>query len=364
MDFGMSDEQELLQDSFARYLEEETPILTVRELMELDDPCERGLWQDLAELGAAGVIIPEEHGGSDLGLLDAALIAESFGRFATPAPFLGTAVMAPVALTMSGSADLQAKVLPRIAVGELRVGVCVAELYSAREDAAVRLVAGRLHGKSLLALDAIGADAFLVAAGPHDLLWVPSDTKGVTVEALATIDDTRRFAEVCFDAVEPAASIGAPGGAAETIDRMLDAGRVILAADTLGAANEMIRRAVEYAQDRKQFDRVIASFQAVKHMCAEMVAPLEPARSLLWYAAHAFDNVPEDATLMATHIKAHLSEIARDIAKTATEVHGGVGFTDEQQLHVWFKRIELNRQVLGSPEFLRERVAQIQDWAA
>ena len=123
----------------------------------------------------------------------------------------------------------------------------------------------------------------------------------------------------------------------------------------------MIEQAVAYAGERKQFGRLIGSFQAVKHMCAEMVAELEPARSLLWYAAHSFDAIPDEAPLMACHALAHLSEIARDIASVATQVHGGIGWTDEQNLHFWFKRIGVARHLLGGPELLRNRAAEIQE---
>jgi len=144
----------------------------------------------------------------------------------------------------------------------------------------------------------------------------------------------------------------------------LDAGRVMLAADTLGAAQNMINQAVAYAKQREQFNRPIASFQAVKHMCAEMAASLEPCRAMVWYAGHALDNVPEEARLMACHAKAHLSEVGQFVAKTATEVHGGMGFTDLLGLHYWFKRIGFNRQMLGAPELVREEAAQVQNWVA
>ncbi len=133
----------------------------------------------------------------------------------------------------------------------------------------------------------------------------------------------------------------------------------MLAADTLGAGQTMLDKAVAYAKERKQFGRVIGSFQAVKHLCAEMAAELEPARALVWYAAYAFDDAPDEAPLMAAHAKAHLSEIGRFVARTATEVHGGIGITDLLGLHYWFKRIGLNRQLLGGPERVREQAAQI-----
>jgi len=152
--------------------------------------------------------------------------------------------------------------------------------------------------------------------------------------------------------------------AGAAIARMLDAGRVALAADTLGACESMLAQAVAYAQQRKQFDRLIGSFQAVKHLCAEMVAELEPARSLLWYAAHALDALPAEAPLVASHALAHVSEIGREIASVATQVHGGIGWTDEQNLHFWFKRIGAARHLLGGPEQLRERAARLQGLVA
>jgi alkylation response protein AidB-like acyl-CoA dehydrogenase len=144
------------------------------------------------------------------------------------------------------------------------------------------------------------------------------------------------------------------------LERLRDAAWVILAAETLGAAQAMLDKAVAYAKERRQFGRVIGSYQAVKHLCAEMAAELEPARALVWYAAYAFDHEPEEASLMAAHAKAHLSEIGRFIARTSTEVHGGIGMTDLLGLHYWFKRIGQNRQLLGGPEKVREIAARVQ----
>ncbi len=358
MDFGLSDEQRLLEDEVRRLLAETAPIARVREIAASESGFDAEVWKGLAEIGALGVLVPEEHGGSGLGFLDAVVIAESLGHAATPAPFLSSAILLPVALAEGGTEDLQREWLPSVAAGELRVGIAAAESYARREDAGVALEGDRLTGKALFALDAPGADLLLVAAGPQ-LCLVRADAPGVSIHVLSKIDRTRRIAEVLFEGAETAAVLA---GGGETLDRVLDAGRIALAADALGAADRMIALAVEYAKQRKQFERVIGSFQAVKHMCAEMIAELEPARSMLWYAAHAFDSVPEEAALMAAQTKAHIAEIGTEIAKTATEVHGGVGFTDEQNLHFWFKRIGLDRQLFGGPELLRERAASLQGW--
>jgi alkylation response protein AidB-like acyl-CoA dehydrogenase len=365
MDFGLSEEQLLLDKSLRRYLEEKCPIARVRELVAHEPGRDGGIWTELAELGVAGILVPEEYDGSGLGLLDAVVAATALASGVAPTPFLGSAVMAPIALRQAASAEQRAYWLPRIATGECRVGIAAMELTSRREDAGVEERDGRLHGRSLMVLDATEAEIFLVPVGPagESLALVDADASGLGRKQLRTIDRTRGFAELVFDAAEVREWIGSRGGAAPATARMLDAGRVVLAADILGACDQAIQMAVAYSLQREQFGRVVGSFQAVKHMCAEMVAELEPARSLVWYAAHAFDAVPEDAPLMAYHAKAHLSEIGRQIVRTATEVHGGIGFTDEQNLHYWFKRVGVDRQLLGSPDQLRERAAQLQGWA-
>jgi len=360
MDFGLSEDQRLLEDTIRSFLADRVPITRVRELRDAPCPNDRSIWRELAELGATGILIPEEHGGSGLALLDAALVAQSLGHAVTPTPFLGSAVMAPVALAALDDAKTPAW-SAGIAAGELVFGVAVTETFSVREGAGVELRGGALHGKAMMAIDACDADLVLLAVGGDGLAVVRGDAAGLTQTRLATIDATRCTSELVLDGVEPEAVFD---GAGDALDRMLIAGRIALAADSFGACESMIEQAVAYAQQRKQFDRLIGSFQAVKHMCAEMIADLEPARSLLWYAAHSFDALPDEAPLMACHALAHISEIGREIASVATQVHGGIGWTDEQNLHFWFKRIGVARHLLGGPELLRNRAAEIQGLAA
>jgi alkylation response protein AidB-like acyl-CoA dehydrogenase len=365
LDFALSEEQTLLAATLSRYLAEACPVTRVRELVAEEPGRDGGAWKALCELGVAGLLVPEEHGGSGLGLLDAAVAAEALGAGVAPGPFLATAVMAPVALRAAGDAAQQARWLPRIATGACRLGVAATELCSRREGAGVEARGDRLHGLALMALDAADADHFLVPADEgRSLALVDAAAPGLARTRLRTVDRTRAFAELAFDGVAVAEWIGAPGAAAPALDRMLDAGRVALAADILGASGRALELAVAYAMERRQFGRVIGSFQAVKHMCAEMVAELEPARALVWYAAHAFDALPEEAALMARHAKAHLSEVGPFIVRAATEVHGGIGFTDEQNLHLWFKRVTLDRALLGAPEALREEAARLQGLVA
>jgi alkylation response protein AidB-like acyl-CoA dehydrogenase len=357
VDFGLSEDQLMLESTIHEFLKERVPISRVRELREEPCPNDREIWKELAELGVTGILVPEQHGGIEFKLLDAALVSQLLGYSVTPTPFLTSSVMVPLALRAVDGDDAGGW-LAGIASGECTFGIAVSETFSIREDAGVEFDNDTLRGKAMMALDAGGADFLLLAVGSNCLAVIRGDAPGLVVTPLATIDTTRCTSELLLDGVVPEAVFE---GAEAAIARMLDAGRIVLAADTLGACDSMIEQAVAYAGERKQFGRPIGSFQAVKHMCAEMVAELEPARSLLWYAAHSFDAIPDEAPLMACHALAHLSEIGRDIASVATQVHGGIGWTDEQNLHFWFKRIGVARHLLGGPELLRNRAAEIQE---
>jgi alkylation response protein AidB-like acyl-CoA dehydrogenase len=356
MDFGLSDDQRLLGESVRGFLRDQVPITRVRELRDAPCPNDRRIWKELAALGMTGILIPPEQGGSGLALLDAALVSQSLGYTVTSTPFLSSAVMVPVALRALDGAVIPAW-LGGIAAGDLVFGLAATEHFSIREGAGVSLADGTLRGKAMMAADACCADYLFVTVGSDRLAVIRGDATGLERTKLATIDATRCTSELLLDGVVPEAVFENAG---EVIARMLDAGRIALAADSLGACEAMIEQAVAYAKVRKQFNRLIGSFQAVKHMCAEMIAELEPARSLLWYAAHSFDALPAEAPLMASHALAHISEIGREIASIATQVHGGTGWTDEQNLHFWFKRIGVARHLLGGPEFLRARAAELQ----
>ena len=346
-------------DQVRSFLAEQVPIDRVRELREADCPNDRSSWKALAELGITGVLVPEAQGGSALALLDAALVAQALGHAVTPSPFLASAVMATKALSAVGGSEAE-DWLAGVASGELVIGVAATELFSVREEAGVQLRDGALHGKAMMGLDCFHADLLLVAIDGGTFAVVAGDAGGLEITRLPTVDATRCTAEVVLGGVAPLAVFEDAGAA---LARMLDAGRIALAADALGACESMIEQAVAYAKERKQFERVIGSFQAVKHMCSEMIAELEPARSLLWYAAHSFDAIPDEAPLLACHVLAHVSEIGREIASVSTQVHGGIGWTDEQNLHFWFKRVGNARHLLGGPEYLRNRAAELQGFA-
>lgn len=362
MEFGLSEEQRLLTDNVNRFLAEQAPLDKVRAFA--DTGKDEGIWAGLVELGVGALLIPEAQGGIGLGPLDAALVAECLGYHTTPVPFLGSAVLAPSAIVLGRNLD-EAKasaLFGQLASGTLTVGVALSEATGARRQAGIQAdSAGKgttLTGQALHVVD-YGAGAYLVADTDSCLYLVAADAAGLTGQVLTTIDKTRPTGELNLNNT-PAQCLSEDP---EVLRQILDIARVMLAADTLGASQNMIDQAVEYAKQREQFNRVIASFQAVKHMCAEMAAKLEPCRSMVWYAAHALQNVPTESRLTACHTKAHLSEVGKFVAKISTEVHGGMGFTDLVGLHYWFKRIGYNRQTLGSPERLRVEAAQLQELA-
>jgi alkylation response protein AidB-like acyl-CoA dehydrogenase len=350
MEFGLSQEQVLLQDSVNRFLDVQVPLERVRRFAE--NGGDGDIWQGLTDLGVPALLVPEAAGGVGLSCLDAALVAEALGYHTTPAPFLGS-VAAPLAIAYARTD--RSELLADIAGGSARVGLALGEAVATRADAGVVAAGGGLNGKALYVTD-YPATAYLVADERRRLHLVDAAAAGLAARPLPTIDRTRPTAELTF-ADTPSQLIADDP---EVLARLLDAARVMLAADTLGAAQSMLDQAVAYAREREQFNRPIGSFQAVKHMCAEMAAALEPCRAMVWYAAHALDHIPEEARLTACHTKAHVAEVGTFVARTATEVHGGMGFTDLLGLHYWFKRIGYNRQLLGAPELLRDEAARVQ----
>ncbi len=363
MEFGLSQDQKLLEDSVRRFTENKLPLDRIREFANTKTGFNADIWNGLVELAATGVIIPEQYGGAGFKMLDAVVILEALGRTVTPAPFTGTAIMAPAALLTGGTEAQKEEWLPQIAAGEVKVGVGVTEVISQRDNKGVSLSGDTLSGASRFVIDGGPADVFLIAAGPENMAIVPRNAPGVKITPLTTIDYSRMHCEVTLDGVK-ADLLGGKGKAGAAIKQTIMAGRLALAADTLGAAEVMIYKAVEYAKERKQFERVIASYQAVKHMCAEMIAELEPFRSLVWYAGHAYDEVPGEALLNVLLAKSGIDEAGKFIKRTATEVHGGMGFTDLMGLHYWYKRVSVNRSLLGTPEMLRNEAAIAQGWLA
>ncbi|MEN0074064.1 MAG: acyl-CoA dehydrogenase family protein [Paracraurococcus sp.] len=359
MAFGLSEEQRLFDTSLRGLLAARVTQAARQAAAEAagEGTFDAALWAALTELGLPGLLLPEAAGGAGLGLADAALAAEALGYHAAPTPFLGSAVLAPLALQRLGDPAAQAEWLPALAAGRMRVAFALGALAGGTGSCTLRRDGERLSGEVSPLVEAGGATHALLALPGKGLALLALDAPGVALRSRPGLDRLRPLASLSLSDA-PARLL--PGDAAP----VLDAGRVILAAETLGAAQAMLDQAVAYAGQRRQFGRVIASFQGVKHVCAEMAAWLEPCHAFLRHAAAAQDAGDAEARMLACQLKAHLDEVGRDVARHATEVHGGMGFTELLGLPFWFKRIAGNRQLLGGPERCREEAAMVQGLAA
>jgi len=362
MNFGLSEEQVLLKNTIRRFLEEQCPTTRVRAIMEGESGHDPALWEGLVDLGVSGLIIPAAYGGSGLELLDFALAAEELGYACTPGPFIGVA-MATVALLEGGDAAQREQWLPRIASGKALATIAFGEgdgEWDPRKYAA-RVQGDQLTGAKPFVPYASAADAIIVAA--HDSngpgLWlVERGAPGIEIIRLKVNDLTRRVETVRFTGT-PARKLG---GNAAALQRTLNAGCVLIAGDAYGGSSRCLEMAVQYAKQREQFGQIIGAFQAVKHQVANLACELEPSLSLYWYAAHAFDRIHDKSERHAALAKAHLSDLYDRVTRDTTELHGGIGFTWEFDLHLWFRRAIFDRSFLGDANFHRARAADLAGW--
>ena len=379
MDFGFSQEQELLRQTARSFLEKECPSAFVRRMM--DDPAGTTdeFWGKLAELGWLGLIYPEAHGGMGLGLVDLTVVLEEMGRAVMPGPFFSTVLLGGLTVLQAGTDAQKAAWLPRIAAGEAQVTLALLE-ESARWDAAgVEAVAkpGKsggfvLSGTKLFVPDGHTADLLVVAARTAkpskedpahgvSLFLVPRDRKGVATTLLPTMDQTRKLAEVALARVEvgPDALLGPLHGGWPVVARVLDRAAVALCAEMCGGAQKVLDLSTDYAKMRVAFGRPIGAYQAVKHRCADMLVAVENAKSITYYAAWAADQGAPDAELAASMAKAFVSDAYRKVAGDGIQVHGGIGFTWEHDLHLYFKRAKGSEVAFGDATLHRERVARL-----
>jgi alkylation response protein AidB-like acyl-CoA dehydrogenase len=378
LDFALSEEQERLRDSARELLARECPSERVRKIMEGGSGHDPGLQRVFAEAGWLGILVPEAHGGAGLALLDAAVLLEELGRALVPGPFLASSVAAVLALREAGSPEQQRHWLPRLARGDALATFAFAEGQEGRFDGggvaarADRRRGGyRLEGTKLFVEYARLADLILVAARSGragadlagiELFAVPRGARGLRTLELASLDETRRPCELRLRGVELPAEARLPGRgarASRALRRVLDACAVAVAADCLGGAQRALESAVAYVKVREQFGRPVGSFQAVQHMAAEAAARIEPARALVWWAAWAFDARPREASLAASMAKACCSDVYRFVARTAVEMHGGIGFTWENDMHLFLKRALANASAFGDADHHRDRVAEL-----
>jgi len=376
MDIGFTEEQELLRASARRFLENECPSAFVRQRMAEPEAMTEVFWQKLAEQGWFGILYPEEAGGSGLGLVDIAVLMEEMGRAVMPGPFFSTVLLGGAAILEAGSQGQQQEWLPRIAAGAAKVSLAWTE-PNARWDATGIMATGRemaagfaLSGIKLFVPDAHLSDALVVAVRTRDgstmedgvsLFLVPKDTPGLAVTLLPTIDETRKLCEVRLDnvALTLAALLGDKHGGWPALARVLDRATVALCAEMCGGAQRVLDMTTAYAKIRSAFGKPIGSYQAVKHRAADMLVDVENAKSLTYYAAWAIDEGLAEAPLAVSMAKAYASDAYRKVAGAGIQLHGGIGFTWEHDLQLYFKRAKASEVAFGDATWHRERVARM-----
>jgi len=369
MILGVSAEQEDLRASVRRFLADRAPLPRVRELME-DGATDWAVWEQAgSQLGLQGLAIPEGYGGAGFSFAEQAIVLEEFGAALYGGPYLASAVLAATALLASPDEGARRGLLPDIASGQTVATLAFTEDGGSWDPAAIRLSATkdgpgghgawRLDGHKSFVLDGAAAGLILVAAATDaglSLFAVEGDADGLDRAVLPTLDQTRQLARLEFAGVS-GRLIGSPGDGAAVLDRALDVAAVALAAEQLGGAQRALDMAVEYAKVRRQFDRPIGSFQAIKHRCADLLLEVESLRSAVGYAAAAVAEDSPEIPVLAPLVKAYASETYFHVAAENIQIHGGIGFTWEHDAHLYFKRAKASELFLGDGAYHRERLA-------
>jgi alkylation response protein AidB-like acyl-CoA dehydrogenase len=368
MDFSFTPDQTLLKNSARAFLDEHCKPATVRLLW--DDP--RGesesMWKEMAQLGWLGLALPEEHGGSGLGLVESALLLEELGRAAYPGPYWPTMLVA-AAIAEAGTEAQKKRWLGAIATGEARATVTLldADLDWSPEATVTRaekIATGwQLTGVKRYAAWSHVASVLLVPARTPEgvsLFLVDPAAAGLTSSPVQCMDPGTRWVQLTLDKVPVPVEdmLGAPGSGTPALRRLLHRAGVGAAAEMLGAARRCLDMAVSYAKVREQFGQPIGSFQAIRHKCADMLLETENSHAAVYYAAWAVDAGAEDAETAASIAKAYVGDASRKVCGDAIQVHGGIGFTWEFDLHMYFKRAKALEAQYGDAEYHRELILE------
>ncbi|MBV9637969.1 MAG: acyl-CoA/acyl-ACP dehydrogenase [Mycobacteriaceae bacterium] len=364
-----SAEHDDLRDAVREFLQARSPSAAVRAAMDSPEGYDEQVWRQLAgDMGLAGIAVPEEFGGAGAGMAELAVVYEEMGAALLCAPFFATVALAVPALLTSGDPDAMVKMLPGFIDGSTTATLILNDRLGPWSPDSVTLVARHapegfvVGGDAPMVLDGHTADVVLLAARTPagcSLFAVESTAPGLHRELLASMDRTRKVAELRFDDV-PATLIGTDGAAAGGLARTSDLALVALSAEQVGAAQRCLDMAVDYAKSRIQFGRPIGSFQAVKHSCADMLVAVEGARSAAKHAAEAAD-VPDNAELpiAASVAKMACSEALLQAALDNMHIHGGIGFTWEHDAHLYVRRAKASQLMFGSPDLHAQRLADL-----
>jgi alkylation response protein AidB-like acyl-CoA dehydrogenase len=358
MQFGLTETQQVLKNSARQFFPTECPMAEVRRIMETETAYDDGLWKKIAGQGWCGIVFPEEYDGLGLGMVELAAAMEEMGRALVPGPFL-SGLLAGAILDAAASPQQKAKYLAPLCRGEKKSTLALLE-SSARWDAAgVRMKA--LDGKKVFVPDAAVADFLIVAArsgGDLVLLLVDAKAPGVCVKPEPAMDATRKLYEVAFSGVS--GELLASGATAESaLSHALDVATVALVAEMVGGMQKVLDTTVEYAKTRKQFGKPIGQYQAVQMHCADMLVLTESSRSAAYYAAYAVQNRLPEARVAVSIAKAYASDAYREVGNKGIQCHGGMGFTWENDLHLYYRRAKASELAFGDATYHRERIASL-----
>jgi alkylation response protein AidB-like acyl-CoA dehydrogenase len=362
MYFDLTDEQRAIQETARELLAARFKSERMREIAASEDGTDPAGWQEMAELGWPGLALPEEWGGQGLGIVDLAVIFEEMGYALAPSPLFSNTVVG-IALAECGSDEQRERWLRPLAEGTLRGTTATVDSGSTGTPGAFTLEAKAdgdgvvLDGEKTLVPDAAGADLFLVTTSDGRRHVVEAGAAGVTVVPEISIDTTRRLSSLRLEGVRVAPDATLPGAGAD-YEVVFDRACVALAAESTGLARRTLEMAVAYAKDRQQFGRPIGTYQAVSHRCAQMLLETENARSAVYGAAWAADAAPEELRRSSSMAKAYASDAGWRVPDASIQVHGGIGFTWEHDLHFFLKRGRANASMYGDAKWHRERVAQ------
>jgi len=354
MEFGLSESQEILRDSARKFFAGECPISEVRRLMETATAYDEKLWAKLAEQGYTGIIFPEEFGGLALGIVELILLMEEAGRALLPGPFFSTVVLAGALLNAVASPQHKKKYLEPICEGNARATVAILEAGADWNlaDLKISVAGSKISGEKLFVTDAAAATFILVVA--NDAIYaVNANASGMNIIPMAGMDMTRKIYAIKFDNT-PAERIGDVAN----LPAAFDIATAALVGEMVGGMQRTLDLTVEYAKTRKQFGKPIGMFQAVQHQCADMYLETESSRSAAYYAAWALEeNVPE-ASVAVSIAKAYAGDAARTVGNRGIQVHGGMGFTWENDMHLFYRRAKASETAFGDSTFHRERIAR------
>jgi alkylation response protein AidB-like acyl-CoA dehydrogenase len=356
MNFDFTDDQQAIKRTARDFLQARYKPELVRQLAESEQGFTDEQWAAVAELGWPGVMVDEEHGGLGLGAVELIVIQEELGYALAPTPLLST-VAGGLLIAAAGSAEQKERWLEPLAAGQARAAVATWDEGAGVSPAASEAVLsdGTLTATKIAVADAAGADV-LVVSGHRSQFLVEAGKPGLELTPEPSLDPTRKHYRVSFEST-PAEAMSE--GTVEAVSHAYAVIVAALAAENVGVGQRTMEMAVEYAKNRKQFDRPIGAYQAVSHRCAQMLLEVEGARSLTYGAAWALDHDPQTALRAASMAKAYAGDAGFRVSASALQVHGGIGFTWEHDLHFFLKRAKANAHAFGDSRWHRERVAQL-----